>query len=119
LKFRFLVTDAKADLPRLAAELEQAPVVLTVPPGKGKQKRTGSLLELTPSSVRLLALKRAEDERGFILRAQAAPGKAVKVSALWLGKKIQLGALNGGEIATWKLQSTKTGWKAMRLKLPQ
>jgi alpha-mannosidase len=117
LKFRFLVTNAKADLPRLAAELEQAPVVLMVPPGKGKHKRTGSLLELTPSSVRLLALKRAEDGPGFILRAQAAPGKAVKVSALWLGKKIQLGALNGGEIATWKLQSAKTGWKAVRLKL--
>jgi alpha-mannosidase len=119
LKFRFLVTDAIADLPRLAAELEQAPVVLTVPPGKGKQKRIGSLMELTPSSVRLLALKRAEDGPGFILRAQAAPGKVVKVSALWLGKKIQLGALNGGEIATWKLQSTKTGWKAVRLKLPE
>ncbi len=117
LKFRFLVTNAKADLPRLAAELEQAPVVLMVPPGKGKHKRTGSLLELTPASVRLLALKRAEDGPGFILRAQAAPGKAVKVSALWLGKKIQLGALNGGEIATWKLQSAKTGWKAVRLKL--
>ena len=114
LKFRFLVTNVKADLPRLAAELEQAPVVLMVPPGKGKHKRTGSLLELTPTSARLLALKRAEDGPGFILRAQAAPGKAVKVSALWLGNKIQLGALNGGEIATWKLQSTKTGWKATR-----
>jgi alpha-mannosidase len=69
--------------------------------------------------VRLLALKRAEDGRGFILRAQAAPGKAVKVTVLCLGRKIQLGALNGGEIATWKLQSTKTGWKATRLKLPE
>jgi alpha-mannosidase len=119
LKFRFLVTDAKADLPRLAAELEQPPVVLTVPPSKGKQKRTDSLLELTPSSVRLLALKRAEDGRGFILRAQAAPGKAVKVTVLCLGKKIQLGALNGGEIATWKLQKSKKEWKAVRLKLPE
>jgi alpha-mannosidase len=119
LKFRFLVTDAKADLPRLAAELEQSPVVLTVPPGKGKHKRTGSLFEITPSSVRLLALKRAEDGPGFILRAQAAPGKVVKVSALWLGKKIPLGALNGGEIATWKLQKSKKEWKAVRLKLPE
>jgi alpha-mannosidase len=117
LKFRCLVTNAKADLPRLAAELEQAPVVLMVPPGKGKHKRTGSLLELMPSSARLLALKRAEDGPGFILRAQAAPGKAVKVTALWLGKKIQLGALNGGEIGTWRLQSTKTGWKATRVGL--
>jgi alpha-mannosidase len=112
LKFRFLVTSPTADLPRLASVLEQPPVVLFVPPREGKLKRTGSLLELTPSSVRLLALKRAEDGPGFILRAQAAPGKAVKVSARWLGKKIQLGALNGGEIATWKLQSMKTGWKA-------
>jgi hypothetical protein len=38
---------------------------------------------------------------------------------LCLGKKIQLGALNGGEIATWKLQESKTGWKAVRLKLPE
>ncbi|MEI6337551.1 MAG: glycoside hydrolase family 38 C-terminal domain-containing protein [Verrucomicrobiota bacterium] len=119
LKFRFLVTDAKADLPRLAAELDQTPVVLMVPPGKGKRKRTGSLLELTPSSVRLLALKRADQGRGYILRAQASTGKAAQVSALWLGKKIQLGPLAGGEIATWKLHYSRSDWKVARQSLTE
>jgi len=112
LKFRFLITDAKADLPRLAAGLEQPPVVLAVPPRKGRLRRTGSLMELAPASVRLLALKGADDGRGFLLRAQAAPGKPVKVSARWLGKKIDLGSLQGGAIATWRLEPAKDGWKA-------
>jgi alpha-mannosidase len=115
LKFRFLVTAPTADLPRLASVLEQPPVVLFVPPRKGKLKRTGSLLELSPGSVRLLALKRAEDGKGFILRAQAAPGKAVKVTALWLGTKIVLGPLKGGEIGTWKIQSASNAWKALKV----
>jgi alpha-mannosidase len=115
LKFRFLVTSPTADLPRLASVLEQAPVVLFVPPRKGKLKRTGSLLELSPGPVRLLALKRAEDGKGFILRAQALPGKAVKVTALWLGTKIVLGPLKGGEIGTWKIQSASNAWKALKV----
>jgi alpha-mannosidase len=115
LKFRFLVTSPTADLPRLASVLEQPPVVLFVPPGEGKLKRTGSLLELSPGPVRLLALKRAEDGKGYILRVQAAPGKAVKVTALWLGTKIVLGPLKGGEIGTWKLKSTNSGWNAVRV----
>ena len=119
LKFRFLVAPPTADLPRLAAQLEQPPVVLLVPPRKGKLKRTGSLMELTPASARLLALKPAEDGRGFILRAQAAPGKPARVTALWLGKKLALGPLKGGEIGSWKLQPTKTGWKTSRLKSPE
>jgi alpha-mannosidase len=115
LKFRFLVTSPTADLPRLASVLEQPPVVLFVPPREGKLKRTGSLLELSPGPVRLLALKRAEDGKGFILRAQALPGKAVKVTALWLGTKIVLGPLKGGEIGTWKIQSASNAWKALKV----
>jgi alpha-mannosidase len=112
LKFRFVLTPPTADLPRLAAGLEQPPVVLLVPPGKGARKRTGSLLELT--SARLLALKRAEDGKGFILRLQAAPGKAVNISANWLGKRFRLGPLNGGEIGTWRLQLSKGTWKSSK-----
>jgi alpha-mannosidase len=112
LKFRFLLAPATADLARLAAELEQPPVVLTVPPRKGVRKRTGSLLELTPSSARLLALKRAEDGKGFILRLQAAQGKAVKLSVRWLGQKIALGPLKGGEIGTWKLHGSRGVWRS-------
>lgn len=119
LKFRFLVTDAEADLPRLAAELEQPPVVLMVPPGKGQRKRAGSLLELTPSSARLLALKRAEDGRGFVLRAQAAPGKPASFSVRWLGQNIALGRLGGSRIGTWRLHLSKGNWIATRTGLDE
>jgi len=71
-----------------------------VPPSKGQLKRAGSLLEVTPSSARLLALKRNEDGRGFVLRAQAAPGKPTNFSARWLGQKFALGTLEGSRIGT-------------------
>lgn len=114
LKFKFLLTGPEADLPRLADQLEQPPVVLTVPPSKGKLQRTGSLLELSPSSARLLALKRAEDGRGFVLRAQAPAGRPVELAAVLLGQRIALGPLRGGEIGTWKLARRGAGWKATR-----
>ncbi|MCX6969267.1 MAG: hypothetical protein NTV93_03815 [Verrucomicrobia bacterium] len=44
LKFRFLISDTGADLPRLAASLDQPSVVLHVPPRKGRLKRQGSLI---------------------------------------------------------------------------
>lgn len=112
LKFRFLISDAGADLPRLAATLEQPPVVLAVAPQRGRLKRQGSLMELTPACVRLLALQRTKG--GLLIRAQAAPGHPAAVSAKWLGKKIVLGPLAGGEIGTWKLRPSKTGWKSER-----
>jgi alpha-mannosidase len=115
LKFRFLITDAKADLPCLAAELEQPPVVLMVPPSKGQRKRTGSLLELFPTTARLLALKRAEDGRSFILRAQAPLGKPANFSACWLGQKIALGTLKGSQIGTWKFHLSKGKWIATQV----
>lgn len=43
LKFRFLVTPAARELPRLAKELEQPPIAQTVPAKPGKLPRTGSL----------------------------------------------------------------------------
>jgi alpha-mannosidase len=112
LKFRFLITRANADLPRLAEELEQPAVVTLVSPCKGSLKRSGSLAQLSPPSLRLLALKRAEDGRGFILRAQAAPGCAANASLLWLGRNISLGPLAGGQIHTWRLQASKGTWKS-------
>jgi alpha-mannosidase len=119
LKFRFLVSDAQADLPRLAAELEQPPVVLMVPARKGPLKRKGSLLEIAPASVRLLALKGRGRARGMTLRLQALPGQSANVVANLLGSKIPLGLLCGGEIGTWRLQSSKSGWKASRIDGPE
>lgn len=114
LKFRFVLTSPMADLPRLASELEQPPVVLMVPARKGVRNRAGTLLELTPQTVRLLALKRAENGRGFILRLQAAPGKAGNISAVWLGKRVALGQLKGGQIGTWRFVPSKGSWRVTR-----
>ena len=119
LRFRFLVSDSQADLPRLASELEQPPVVLTVPPRKGRLKRKGSLLEIAPSSVRLLALKGRGRARGMTLRLQALPGRSGTVVANLLGSKIALGLLRGGEVGTWSLQNSKGGWKASRIDGPE
>jgi alpha-mannosidase len=119
LKFRFLITDAKADLPRLAAELEQPPMVLMVPRSKGQRKRAGSLLELFPTTARLLALKRAEDGSSFILRAQAPPGEPADFSARWLGQNIALGTLDGSRIGTWRVQFSKGNWIATQTRLDE
>lgn len=112
LKFRFLMTAAVRDMPRLARELEQPPVVVLVPSKKGRLPRSGSLASLQPESLHLLALKRAETGRGFVLRAQATAGKPVQARLDWMGSSIKLGAVRGGQIVSWLLESTKNGWKA-------
>jgi hypothetical protein len=62
--------------------------------------------------VRLLAIQQTKG--GLLIRAQAAPGQPAPVSAKWLGKKIALGPLAGGEIGTWKLRPSQTGWNSDR-----
>jgi alpha-mannosidase len=94
LKFRFLVTPTAGQLPRLARELEQPPIVQTVPAKPGRLPRAGSVLEL-PASLRLLALKPAEDGRGWILRVQGQGDHCV-----WLGRRLRLPATG---FSTWRL----------------
>ncbi len=119
LKFRFLLASAKADLPRLAQELEQPPLVVIAPPGKGDLPRHGSLMALQPPSLDLLALKRAEEGNGVVLRLQARPGKRIEGSLNWLGEKIALGAIEGGRIVSYRLTRAKKGWKAARIDLAE
>jgi alpha-mannosidase len=111
LKFRFLMTPAVAELPRLSRELEQPPLVLLVPSKKGKLPRRGSLASLHPASLQVLALKRAETGRGFVLRAQAPAGKTVRARLEWMGRSIDLGKVRGGQIVSWHLEPVKSAWK--------
>jgi len=76
-RFKFLISADGAALPRLAAELEMQPVSLTVPPHDGDLGRAGSVAELSPAGVRLIALKPAEDGRGVIVRLQETAGRRV------------------------------------------
>jgi alpha-mannosidase len=112
LKFRFLMTAETTDLPKLARELEQPPVVMLVPSRKGKLPRHGSLASLQPASLQLLALKRAETGRGFVLRVQGSPDKTVKARLDWMGSSIPLGSVWKGQIVSWLLEPAKSAWKA-------
>jgi alpha-mannosidase len=104
LKFRFLLTADLENLPRLAGELERPPVVLPVPASPGRLGRKGSLIELRPASLALLALKPAADDNGFVVRVQATA--ACKATLVWLGKRVELGRMTAGEIGTWRLSRT-------------
>ena len=119
LKFLFLVTANVPEIRRLARELEQPPVVQLVPAQKGRLPRSGSLASLQPESLQLLALKRAESGRGFVLRVQAQAGKTVPASLQWMGSTLKLGPIRGGQIVSWHLESTKAGWKATMVDLAE
>lgn len=112
LKFRFLLTTNVREIPRLARELEQPPVVMLVPSKKGKLPRSSSVASLQPASLELLALKRAESGKGFVVRAQATAGKTVQARLAWMGSSIELGSVRSGQIVSWHLESTKGRWKA-------
>ena len=106
------MTAQTGNLPALARELEQPPVVLLVPSRKGKLPRRGSLAALQPASLQLLALKRAEAGRGFVLRVQGSPDKTVQAKLEWMGRSIDLGPVRSGQIKSWLLQQTQSTWKA-------
>ena len=119
LKFRFLVTADVAAIGRLSRELEQPPVVHPAVPGKGDLPRNGSAAELRPASLRLLALKRAEDGSGFVVRVQAPAGRPVRARLRWLGRELDLGPLAGGRIGSWKLVPRGAGWRAVPVDLAE
>ena len=117
LRFQFIMTPGLADLPKLAHELEQPPIVTLVAPQKGILPRIGSAAALSPAGLQLLAIKRPEDGSGVILRIQAPAGNPIQAQLLWVGEKISLGSIRGGEIANWRLTPSKLGWKAVRVDL--
>jgi alpha-mannosidase len=111
LRFRFLLAPGDVNLYPLARQLEQPPVAVLVPPHAGELSRSGSLAELRPSNVQLLALKPAEDGKGMILRVQEITGRSVKPTLALFGASVRLPALPAHRIATWRLQKSARGWK--------
>jgi len=118
LRFRFLLTtgpEAESGLPRLARELEMPPVALCVAPKAGDLPRHGSLLELRPAGLQLLALKPAEDGDGWVLRLQGPAGQAAKAALVWCGRKLALGTVAPGAIVSWRLRRAADAWLAERV----
>ena len=113
LLFQFLLAPGRADLPRLAAELERPPAVQIVTDHPGKLPRSHSLASLTPDGLELLALKPAENGRGWILRIQNRTGRAVPRAVwTWLDQRLVLGRIPDGRIATWRLTESAKRWRA-------
>ena len=114
LTFRFLINPGNSALPRLAQELEQPPVTLVVPAARGPWPRTGTLANLTPATIQLLAMKRAEDGHGVILRAQSFAGRPVRATLTWQGCPVDLGTVEPCRVATWRLLPSRGRWRAVR-----
>ena len=114
LRLRLALTPGDAQLPQLARELEEPPVALPVPPSKGERPRSGSLLQLQPAGLRILAFKPAEDGNGLILAVQAMDGRAVTPRLKWLGQTIKLDRVAAGKIASWRLIERDGRWQAER-----
>ena len=113
LRFSFLLTPDVAALPRLAAELEQPPLVAHVLASPGEWPRTGGCLSLDPDGVRLLALKPVEDGVGWVLRIQSFAAQTVTPQATWMGRPLTLAPICPRALATYRLRRTSGGdWTA-------
>lgn len=106
-RFRFLLTTDGVALPQLAADLEQPPTALLVPPHDEKLARSGSIASLEPAQVHLLALKPAEDGNGLIVRFQETAGTRATPRLTVAGKAYKLASLAPLGLATYRLHKGK------------
>lgn len=111
-RFRFVLTPGGRELPRLAAELEMPPITVTAAPHSGKLPRSGSLASLTPETFRLLAVKPAQDGKGWIVRVQETAGKGGTPVLKWLGSRVKLDQVLAHRIASWRLHKRGFRWFA-------
>ncbi len=94
---------------RLAQEW-QVPVQTMLDSGHdGSEPWEKSLVEITPATVSILALKKAEDGKGFILRVQELGGRKTKASIRWRGTAYRV------VLAPWEIKSWRIGSKTNRL----
>jgi len=115
LKFRFLFSPGDEHLQRLAEELEQPPVAILVPAKKGAWGKTGSLASIEPASLKVLAIKPAEDGAGWIVRVQQAADVPARPTLKWCGQKLKTPDVGRWKIVTWRLRKARGGWKVQEL----
>ncbi|WP_081722334.1 alpha-mannosidase [Geminisphaera colitermitum] len=115
--FRAILTPDHAALPRLADELEEPPVILTVPshsPATSSKLQAnssqlpvhGSLLSIDHPALRLLALTPISGG-ALELRLQNTSDIPLPAASLrFINQPLALGSLASGEIGTWNLHHT-------------
>jgi alpha-mannosidase len=112
LNFRFLFTAESESLAKLALELEQSLVNQPVAPHPGKLPRFGSLFSLNPANVQLLALKPAENGKGWIVRVQEITGKPTALTGSWLNHQLDFGMIKSWSINSFRIEREGHGWTA-------
>ncbi|OGV37847.1 MAG: hypothetical protein A2X48_08275 [Lentisphaerae bacterium GWF2_49_21] len=112
LKFNFILAPGNKDLAKLAENLEQQIVTLPVPAKPGPLPKQGSLMQVEPAGVSVLAFKPARNGRGFILRLLETAGKSVRPKLKLAGKTANLGKIGPRKIASWRIEIGKSGIRA-------
>jgi alpha-mannosidase len=77
------------------------------------------MASLQPAALRLLALKRAEAGKGYVVRVQNPTAKPVEATLTWKQIALPLGPVRSGQIASWLLRPAGLGWSAMPVDLAE
>ncbi|MEM1059294.1 MAG: hypothetical protein AAGK14_08595 [Verrucomicrobiota bacterium] len=99
LKYNFILTTSKANLEHVAEELLHPPTAVYVPPHDGPRGQAGSLAEITPHHVRLLAA-RPDGSGKLAVRVQNLSEKAATATLTLGGRRRGLGMLKPYQIKT-------------------
>jgi len=110
--FKFIMSGDLDLIEILAEQLAMPPVALNVPAKRGSLNKSGSFASLPNSAIKLLALKPAEDGKGFVLRIQNASDKACVPKFTFHGNPVVLSKVNPWIIQTWSLTKSVGQWKA-------
>ncbi|MFZ4599335.1 MAG: glycoside hydrolase family 38 C-terminal domain-containing protein [Terrimicrobiaceae bacterium] len=104
-------SDALGRLDREAEEFQLQPIVMIDSAHPGDLPWEQSLLRVEPATVAVLAVKPAENGKGFIVRMQEMSGCTAKAALSICGETpLKPVALKPWEIKTLRLCLTKKGW---------
>jgi alpha-mannosidase len=118
-RFNFLLTADAASLPAFARELEAPSITLPIPNQKGALPPRGSFALLKNANLQLLALKPAENGRGWIVRLQEIGHRKTKPVLQWLGANLSLEEMPKNSIATYLLVKKGTAWSGTKVGLSE
>ena len=119
LKFNFLLTPDRDALPALALQLERPLTTMMVLPSPGNLPRNGALASISPESLDVLAIKRAENGDGLIIRVQGTAPEEVTATFRVPTMECVLGEVGPGAIRSWRLRQVDGKWEATPVNLAE